>query len=738
MLILCSNSSSLVFAETENNILRTGLFSAQGLLMNVSSKAISYDNRFDSKGALSKICDGDTSTHADVYGALDWSQPRYVGVLLTLDGIYNINKIKIYSGLSNLPDTYMIYASEDINTLYADNNLIADGVVCENTVETVNVAKKIKYIAVFCTDYVGNQRIKEIEAWGSSGVVEPDEPSEDDKEMGLRVVDTDIYLGDKKLQLRGANIPQFSWSSYGDGNTAEGKSSADIALSQAIGDWECSIVRLAVDPRVYVNGGVGSGSGQTVSKTAEEYRTLIDRFVTTLTNSDIVVVLDCHAYSGVYNDVVEFWDIAAPLYNENELVIYGLLNEPISNWDVWYEGGNITLPDGTQKTSIGIPALLDRVRAVSDNIVAIGGIDWAFDLSGIASEKFNQLASSRAEKLGISVAEYTKKYSLKEESRQGRGIMLDTHIYSNKPTNWYAALGEAVEEYPILVGEYNPYFRSGIINELNSQENAFLQKIFHWITANDFSSTSWSLGAEPFLTDHAGNITAIGQAVRTFVKTGEWECIQAENLVYQHFDSARAIYQSVGNSGVKYDNNMFINQAHLNGQKVGNTIISALIDGETSAHYDIYPWDGYYMGLEYKLDGEYPCYEIRMTSGIDGYTDKYRIYASNKLEDLYSQENMVEDFTVEHNGTVSYSIDRNIQYVAFLADGYVRIKEFSVSGVHFGDINADNLIDAVDLAALRKHIVGSEIVESSMRCDANGDGNVDIRDLVNMKKEFVK
>lgn len=738
LIILCSALNFSAFAQTENNILRTGLSSAQGVLMYIANGNVSYDARFDSKGALSKVCDGDTVNHADVYGALDWNPPRYVGVLFTLDGIYDIDRVQIYSGFANMPDTYRVYASDEIDTLYSSDSLIADSVVCSNSMATVSVLKEVKYIAVFCTNYVGNQRIKEIEAWGSISETDPETPSEDDKEMGLRVVGREIYIGNRKMELRGVNIPQFSWSSYGDGNTAAGKSSADIALAQAIGDWECSIVRLAVDPKIYVHGGIGSGTGQTVSKTAEEYRALIDRFVTTLTNSDIVVVLDCHAYSGVYEDVVNFWDIAAPLYNNNELVIYGLLNEPISNWTVWYEGGEVTLPDGTGKNSIGIPALLDRVRAVSDNIVAVGGIDWAFDLSGIADNKFMELASSRASSLGMTVNEYADMYSLKKESRRGRGIILDTHIYSGKPTNWYNAIGEAAKEYPILVGEYNPYFRNGIINELNPQENAFLQKIFHWITVNGFSSTSWSLGAEPFLTDHSGNITAIGEAVRSFIKTGVWECSQDENLIYQHYYSARAIYQAADSNAVKYNNNMFINQAHLNGQKVGNSIITALIDGETSTHYDIYPWDGYYMGLEYQLDGEYACDEIRMTSGINGYTDKYKIYASENLSDLYSEDNIIENFTVEHNGTHVYKIDRNIRYVAFLASGYVRIKEFSVGGVHSGDINADNKINSLDLTALKKHLIEKESVEYSMRCDANGDGKINILDLIDMKKEFAQ
>lgn len=725
--IACGTTGALA----DSNLLQTNLSSSQGLLMDIESGYVSYSDRFNGNGALSAIADGDKDKHVDVYGAMDssWQNPAYVGVLLTLDGIFNIGSIAITSGLANYPDTYRVYISNTLEELYTEENIAIDGMVCENNTQTASIGKSAKYIAVFCTEYVGNQRIKEIEIMGTVAENEPDVPSEDDYAEGLSVSGNQLKLGNMSVSLHGVNIPQFSWSADGDG-------SADTALYQAINEWECSIVRLAVDPNMYVNGGVGSGSGQTLSKTAEEFQDLIDGFVTELTNNGIAVVLDCHAYSGAYDTVQSFWDIAAPKYDSNELVMYGLVNEPISDWTVWYEGGDITLPDGTNKTSIGMPALIDRVRQYSDNVVVIGGIDWAFDISGISSSGLASLAAERASVLGISQAEYINAYSVKTGSREGRGIVLDTHIYSHKNMNWNAAIGTSCEEFPVLVGEYNPYFRNGIIDELNVQEKAFLQKIFRWITEKGFSSTSWSLGAEPFLTDHSGNITAIGTAVKQFVKDGEWECEQDENLIYQHFSSAQAICRPVSEL-VTENSNMFINQAHLNGEKIGNQIITNLIDGETATHYDIYPWDGYLMGMVYSLDCVYACYELRMTSGLDGYPDKYKIYASQSLENLYSDESLVENSETEHTGTVVYKIDKPVKYVAFLAEGYVRIKEFSLSGSVFGDMDSNYTVDSRDLSQLRKTLLGCEV-----RCvsagDINLDSNVNVIDLIKLKKQLSK
>lgn len=464
---------------TLENLAQTHISSMRGINMLISNGTVDYSDRFNAQGALSVITDGNTNVHSDVYGALDWDQPKYVGVLFTFESVYYVQKTTIYSGYAEHPDKYRVYASDNLETLYTSDCMASDGILCIGTAVDVLIQKKVKYIAFFCTEYDGNQRVKELEVWGEAQSVEA--------ENALSTAGNQIMMGNKPICMHGVNIPQFSWSSYGDGSTQEGKSSADIALNQVLEDWQCSLVRLAVDPKLYVSGGVGTGTGQTVSRSAEEYRALIDRFVTTLTSNNIPVLLDCHAYAGVYQEVIDFWDIAAPKYDDNELVMYGLLNEPVSDWTVWYEGGTLTF-NGENLTCIGLPALLDRIREVSDNVAVIGGIDWAFDLSGIASDNFAKLAQDRAASLGITVDEYYRRYALTAGNRKGRGIMLDAHIYSDKPLNWYAAIGEAAKEYPILVGEYNPYFRSGVITDLTAQENAFLQKIFGWITENGFSS----------------------------------------------------------------------------------------------------------------------------------------------------------------------------------------------------------------------------------------------------------
>ena len=727
VLLLAMTCIVTVATEPAVNLLQTHLASKTGILMNVSNGQVTANDRFDSQGAFAIINDGDKTVTRDVYGALDWSPARYVGVLFTLSEPCDVTSVAVTSGYSNLADTYRVYAGDSLETLYTAENMVGSNLVCAGDTQTAAVNGTVQYVAVFLTDYTYNGRIREVEVFGAPAPTDPTKPTASDYAAGLTVAGTYLMMGEKAVALRGANIPQYSWSADGDGGDSA------TALLAAI-NWNCTIVRLAVNPDLYLNGGTGK-NGASVS--AADFRKDIDDYITALTSRNIAVVLDCHAYAGAYSDVTQFWQIVAPLYDDNELVIYDLLNEPISDWQTWYEGGTVTLPDGngTQAQSVGMIALLDLVRGYSDNVVAIGGIDWAFDLSGIASGAFSALASERASALGMTEQAYREAYSLSTASRQGRGIMLSTHIYSNKPLNWDAAIGAAAQEYPILVGEYNPYYRGGYISELDAKEKAFYQRIFRFMNEGGFSSTAWSLGAEPFLINHNGNISALGYAVKSYIENGVWECDQPENLIAEQYDSVRSIYRRGSNGTVRY-NNTFINQAYKDGAAVGNGIIGALIDGDTGTHYDVYEWEGYLTGLQYSLLDTFAAYELRLSSGLSGYPDRYQIYASDSLDTLYSATNCIENMTVDHEGTVTYTIDRPVRYVAFLASGYVRIKEIALSGVPIGDLDGDYTLDSSDLALLTQQLLGNEPIGFTARSDTDKSGAVNILDLIILKKKL--
>jgi hypothetical protein len=91
------------------------------------------------------------------------------------------------------------------------------------------------------------------------------------------------------------------------------------------------------------------------------------------------------------NSVV-FWKDCAAAYQNHPAVIFDLYNEPHDvTWDIWLNGGTITDRPNTRRggpprtfEAVGMQNLLDTVRATgAKNLVIAGGLDWAYDFSGI-------------------------------------------------------------------------------------------------------------------------------------------------------------------------------------------------------------------------------------------------------------------------------------------------------------------------------------------------------------------
>jgi hypothetical protein len=105
------------------------------------------------------------------------------------------------------------------------------------------------------------------------------------------------------------------------------------------------------------------------------------------------------------------------------------------------------------------------VRATgARNIVLVGGLDWAYDLSGIAN--------------GFAL-----------EEKGGNGIIYSTHIYAGKK-NWQDKVLVVADRHPILVGEMGANTKKFSFIPADQQEDAvtwvpamlgFAQKYqLHW------------------------------------------------------------------------------------------------------------------------------------------------------------------------------------------------------------------------------------------------------------------
>jgi endoglucanase len=128
-------------------------------------------------------------------------------------------------------------------------------------------------------------------------------------------------------------------------------------------------------------------------------------------------------------DSLVFWRAVAARYANRPGVVFGLYNEPHDvSWSCWRDGGCTTTSSAstgsvTTYKAVGMQQLVDAIRAAgASNLVLAGGLDWAYDLSGIG-----------------------KGYAL-----HGANIAYDTHVY----TLWHAATGDWDEHFGALTSRY--------------------------------------------------------------------------------------------------------------------------------------------------------------------------------------------------------------------------------------------------------------------------------------------
>ncbi|HIW72828.1 MAG TPA: DUF4886 domain-containing protein [Firmicutes bacterium] len=149
--------------------------SSHGLLMDVATGTATENNDRFTPEKIAAMHDGDTTNHVDVYGALDWSPAKYVGAFFELDDTYYADRLVIYSDYDNLPSTYRVYASESLEDLYSEGNLLVDNLSCGDAAQTVEIGKDVRYVALIALTYNGNLRPKEFELYGGKMEEEPDD-----------------------------------------------------------------------------------------------------------------------------------------------------------------------------------------------------------------------------------------------------------------------------------------------------------------------------------------------------------------------------------------------------------------------------------------------------------------------------------------------------------------------------------------------------------------------------------
>jgi endoglucanase len=243
---------------------------------------------------------------------------------------------------------------------------------------------------------------------------------------GYYVNGNTVCTADGRAHLfHGVDRPSLEWSSVG-----EGLSAADF---EQMASWNANVVRIALNQDFWIAASPLYDPG---------YAPLVDSAVTWAEGAGMDVILDLHwSDTGVLGSClascqqkmpdansITFWSEVATRYQNDGRVLFELYDEPHNvSWSVWQSGGDTG--DGWQ--AVGMQQLYDTVRATgAHNLVVIGGLDWAYDLSGVPTHRI-----------------------------EGSNILYASHSYVNSGSEmlsrfWDAYWGFLTATDPVLVTEF--------------------------------------------------------------------------------------------------------------------------------------------------------------------------------------------------------------------------------------------------------------------------------------------
>jgi hypothetical protein len=269
--------------------------------------------------------------------------------------------------------------------------------------------------------------------------------------------------GGRPVVLRGVNIPSVEWKNGGDHIMA--------SLEEAIRHWRATVIRLPVNQDRWEGKMPDDDSGPDRSDAGASYRGLVDRVVQAASDAGVYVIVDQHwSDLGVWGrDVTQHkmpdrntaaaWADIAARYANNPAVLFDAYNEPHDvSWAVWRNGGLVMEKNGSYETP-GMQGLVDVIRGTgAGNLILIGGLDFAFDLRGIAG--------------GYAIS--------------GRNIVYSCHIYPSKSPDWDGEVGVTCRIAPVLIGEFGA-------GDTSPEAANFLPRVLGWIDGHHLGAIAWSL-----------------------------------------------------------------------------------------------------------------------------------------------------------------------------------------------------------------------------------------------------
>ena len=264
------------------------------------------------------------------------------------------------------------------------------------------------------------------------------------------------------VRLTGVNLPSLQW---GPGENLV------PSLTQILGTWKANAIRLNISQASWLAGGT--------------YLTTVDTMVNQVSAAGGYIIIDNHGYIQPDNNAITFWTSVATRYKNNPAVLFGLLNEPHdTTWDVWRNG---------DANGPGLQAVLNAVRGTgANNLVVVGGLKWASDLSGVLPGGG---------------------YALTDTS-SGNGIMYDMHIY---PWHAFAGWVVAARTYPILIGEcgHDGSTTGGTGTSFGGNSPLLYWTLLNKADAMGVNFTAWAFhmsGGPALITENGANYTPVSCA----------------------------------------------------------------------------------------------------------------------------------------------------------------------------------------------------------------------------------
>ena len=278
-----------------------------------------------------------------------------------------------------------------------------------------------------------------------------------------------VNAAGQEVWLQGVAIPSLEWMVDGD-HVRE-------STAWAVADWQAKVIRLAVHEDFWF--GRAEKEFNRRNDGGAAYRKTVDEIVDYANARGTYVVIDLHEYKAPTVAHARFWADCAKRYANRPGVLFDLLNEPHGiSWREWRDGGE--LKDGSSgsnpdendeakdvKSSIGMQKLVETVRATgAKNVVICGGLDWAYDCSGV-----------------------TNGYELKDPS--GHGIVYSVHVYPWK-ANWQKCFLDCAAKHPLFLGEVGCQdFKMPFETELKDPY-AWATDILALIQQHRLNWTAWS------------------------------------------------------------------------------------------------------------------------------------------------------------------------------------------------------------------------------------------------------